>query len=141
MSEILVTKEVYQTSGVEMQTVLDVIASCSTSEAICETWGSVIENIAKTKGSSNDGCSEDKQYGTIENRMMVMLNGPPAGYKKNDKLLKHSLIKMFGLNYSQRFAVKSSKFRTMSKVLTGISNGNHNPNRRIANNRLLSYFK
>ena len=124
-----------------MQKLLDVIASCPTSEAICETWGSIIENVAKHRGRANDGGSENMPYGTLENRMIVMLNGPPAGYKNNDKLLKHSLVRLFGLNYSHNFVVKKSKFKTMSKVLTGISNGNHDSARRIANSRILNCFK
>ena len=141
VNEICLLKKVYHTAGHEMQRLLDALVSIPTSEAICETWGSVIDKVSGDKPRSNDGSSSEMVYGTVENRMMVMLNGPPPGYKNNEKLLKHSLERLYGLNYRQNFTVKTSKFKTMSKVLDNIKEGKHDPSRNIASSRLLSYFK
>ena len=141
VNEICMLKKAYHTSGNEMQRLLDTLVSIPTSEAICETWGSVIDKVSGDKPRSNDGSSDEMVYGTVENRMMVMLNGPPSGYKHNEKLLKHSLERLFCLNYQKHFTVKTSKFKTMSKVLDNINEGKHDPSRNIASSRILSYFK
>ena len=66
------------------QTCKDALVSIAKSEAICETWGSVIDKVSGDKSRSNDSSSNEMVYGTIENWMMVMLNGPPPGYKTNE---------------------------------------------------------
>ena len=124
ITEIQFLKKAYHISGPEMQRFLDILVSIPTSEAICETWGSVIENVSEGRARSNDGSSDEMVYGTVENRVLVMLNGPPSGYKNNDKLLKHCLERLYGLNYQQNFIVKTSKFKTMSKVLYNIQEDN-----------------
>ena len=84
VNEISMLKKVYYSSGTEMQRFLDALVSIPTSEAICETWGSVIDKVSGDKSRSNDSSSNEMVYGTIENWMMVMLNGPPPGYKTNE---------------------------------------------------------
>ena len=140
LSENRLLKKAYHTSGPEIQRFLDILISIPTSEAICETWGSVIENVSGVRSRSNDGSVNEKVYGTVENRVMVMLNGPPSGYKNNDNLLKHSLGRLYGLNYLQNFIVKKSKFKTMSRVIDNIQEGKHDLSRNISQ-RILSYFK
>ena len=124
-----------------MQRFLDALMSIPTSEAICETWGSVIDKVSGDKPRPNDGSSNKMVYGNVENRMMVLLNGPPPGYKNNEKLLKHSLERLYRVNYRQNFTVKTSKFKPMSKVMDNINEGKHKANRNIASSRILSYFK
>ena len=45
------------------------------------------------------------------------------------------------MNYRQYFIVKSSKFKTMSKVLNNIYEGKHDPSRNVAPSKILSYSK
>ena len=68
MNEISLLKKVYHTTGPEMQRFLDALVSIPTSEAICETWGSVIEKVSGDKPRSNDGSSNEMVYGNVENR-------------------------------------------------------------------------
>ena len=95
---------------------LDISVAMPTSEAICETWGSVIEAMTEHQLRANDGSVEEGKYGTIEDRIMVRLNGPPPGYKNNDKILIHALQDCKGLNYISNFYTKSSPFNVISIV-------------------------
>ena len=73
--------------------------------------------------------------------LTLYFNGPPPGYKSNDIFIRHCLEKTFGLNYKERFYVKTSKFRTMSKVLHTIYEGTHDPSRYKASSKIMPYFR
>ena len=75
--------------------------SIPVSEAICETWGSVISNVMQKRPRANDGNFED--MGTADMRVFVEINGPPAGYKGTRKLLKAALIKKYGCRFYTHF--------------------------------------
>ena len=69
---------------------LDFICAMPSSEAICETWGSVMDTMSEHRQRANDGSIENNEYGTFENRIMIFLNGPPSGFKNNDKILTYT---------------------------------------------------
>ncbi|GBM66882.1 hypothetical protein AVEN_263943-1 [Araneus ventricosus] len=88
------------------------------SVAICETWGSVIDQMNKQRLRSAYG-NED-YTGTSDKRTFVKIKGPPSGYKNTRKCLKAALNLMYGTNYSLHFASihrikKRGKFVTSSE--------------------------
>ena len=120
---------------------LDILMAIPTSEAICESWGSVIDVMSKDRQRASDGSFENEQYGTIENRIMVRLNGPPPGYKNNKNLLIHSLQDQYGMNYSKSFYTQSTSFALISKVQEKLIDGSHDEARNMASSRILPCFK
>lgn len=85
------------------------------SEAICETWGSIIDQINKQRLRSEDG--NEELVGTNDKRVFKLINGPPSGYRNTRKVLKAALISMYGTNYADHF---KNKFRsqTLGKYVT-----------------------
>ena len=73
-----------------------------TSEAICESWGSVTDAVSKDRQRANDGSIEGEEYGTMANRIMIRLNGPSPGFKNNSFLI-HSLQDLYRMNYNELF--------------------------------------
>ncbi len=59
------------------------------SEAVCKTWGSVIDVVGKHRLRSKDGSVEE--VGTNDKRVFIQLNGPPSGYKGTLRFLKAAL--------------------------------------------------
>lgn len=90
------------------------------SEAICESWGSVVNNVITKRPMSSDGSTND--IGITDMRVFIMLNGPPAGYKNIRKFLKIALIEKYGMSYYKHFknisASKVYQKSVMSKVVT-----------------------
>ena len=82
---------------------LDSITAMPTSEGICETWGSMIDGMSKDRQRAKNCSIDVEEYGTVENRVMIRLNGPPPGYKNNNSFLTHSLQYFYGMNYSSSF--------------------------------------
>lgn len=72
------------------------------SEAICETWGSIIDRVNKQRLRSAEG--NDYDIGTNDKRTFIQINGPPSGYKNTRKFIKAGLISMFGVNYAANFS-------------------------------------
>lgn len=97
--------------------------SIPVSEAICETWGSVINYVSDKRTRADDGSIDE--IGTIDMRVFISLNGPPAGYKSVRKLLKTALIKKYGINFFTHFQnvstsapmQKSVKSKVVSRIL------------------------
>ncbi|GBM88366.1 hypothetical protein AVEN_265899-1 [Araneus ventricosus] len=68
------------------------------SEAICETWVSVIDLMNKQRLRS-----EDDIRGANDERTFIKINGPPSGCENTRKCLKEELNLMHGTNYSLHF--------------------------------------
>ena len=83
--------------------------------------------MSSSKQRATDGLMKEGTFGTMEERILIRLNGPPPGYKSYYKLLVHALQQTYGLNYNDKFYVHSSMFKTMSKVLDMIYEGKHDP--------------
>ncbi|GBM44512.1 hypothetical protein AVEN_192543-1 [Araneus ventricosus] len=64
--------------------------SIPVSEAICESWGSVINYIADKRTRADDGTSDE--IGTTDMRAFIAINGPPAGYKSNNRYYNNTAI-------------------------------------------------
>ena len=79
----------------------------------------------KTRQRVNDGSTDDKEYGTVENRRMVRLNGLPLGYKNNNSFLVHSLQYLYGMNYSRSFYTKTTNFTLILNVQEKLIDGSH----------------
>lgn len=77
------------------------IISMPVSEAVCETWGSVIDVVGKHRLRSKDGT--DEEVGTNDKRVFIQLNGPPSGYKGTRRFLKAALLSMYGSAYPSHF--------------------------------------
>lgn len=77
------------------------VISMPVSEAVCETWGSVIDVVGKHRLRSKDGT--DEEVGTNDMRCFIQLNGPPSGYKGTRKFLKTALLSMYGSSYPSHF--------------------------------------
>ena len=122
---------------------MDAMISMPTAEAICETWGSVIQKVQQPRSQSSDGNSDDNEFGSCEDRVNVLLNGPPSGYDGTDNILRFGLESMYGVNYNSKFIVKSSKFATMSNVIDNIKAGTHEEKsgRYQAKRRILPCFR
>ncbi|GBM91072.1 hypothetical protein AVEN_99400-1 [Araneus ventricosus] len=93
------------------------------SEAICDTWGSVIDQVNKQSLRSADGNEYDT--GTNDKRTFITINGPPSGYENIKKCLKAALNRMYGTHYSLHFSnihrnKKLGKFVT-SKVVNRVN--------------------
>lgn len=98
--------------------------SIPVSEAICESWGSVIANVMLKRPRGDDGFLED--IGTSDMRVFIMLNGPESGFKNIRKFLKTALVEKYGMSYFQHFKHVSTKVAfkqsVTSKVVSRIIN-------------------
>lgn len=102
--------------------------SIPVSEAICESWGSVICNIMQKRTRADDGSATE--IGTTDMRAFIVLNGPPAGYKSVRKILKSALIDRYGTsfyNYFKNISASTSfasniKSTVVSKILDSDKN-------------------
>lgn len=94
---------------------LKFLLSTPVSEAICESWGSVITNIMTKRPAASDLTYD--QIGTTDMLAFIMINGPPAGYKGNRKFLKLALCKKYGTQYYNHFK-PVSKSKLMSELVT-----------------------
>lgn len=98
------------------------LISVPVSEAVCESWGSIIENVSQLRMRCADG--SNTEIGTVDKRVFILLNGPPSGYRKTRKFLKAALISMFGSSYSKHFTNVSAQFskNIVSGVVSKIMN-------------------
>ena len=77
------------------------------SEAIVESWGSVIDNVISQKTAFKEADSPDEADMT-EKVVFVKLVGPSAGAVSNRKLFKRALVLMYsGTDYAKHFISKS----------------------------------
>lgn len=94
------------------------------SEAICESWGSIISNVMTKRPAASDMAFDE--IGTTDMLAYIQINGPPAGYQGNQKFLKAALIQKYGLKYHCNFKpVSNNKIMTdsiTSKVVSRITN-------------------
>lgn len=102
--------------------------SIPVSEAICESWGSIIASVMLKRPRGDDGLIDD--IGTSDMRVFIMLNGPESGFKHICKFLKAALIEKYGMSYFQHFKHVSTKaaFKqsVTSKVVSRIINDSDN---------------
>lgn len=70
--------------------------SIPVSEAICESWGSIIASVMLKRPRGDDGLIDD--IGTSDMRVFIMLNGPESGFKHIRKFLKAALIEKYGMS-------------------------------------------
>lgn len=94
---------------------LKFLISTPVSEAICESWGSVITNVMNKRPAASDFSYEE--IGTTDMLAYIMINGPPAGYKGNRKFLKLALCQKYGTQYYNHFK-PVSKNKLMSQAVT-----------------------
>ena len=97
--------------------------------------------MSKDRQRAKHGSIDDKEYGTVENRVMIRLNGPPPGYKNNNSFLIHSLQDLYGMNYSSSFYIKTTNFTLISKVQEKLIDGSHDESRNVASIRIFPCFK
>ena len=79
------------------------VVSFSTSEAVVESWGSVIEHLNKNKPNIKEVIDNLVDTGTIDRLTFIRLNGPPPGLKNNRQMFKTALNLMFKGDYSKHF--------------------------------------
>lgn len=80
---------------------LTYVLAIPVSEAICESWGSVINDVMLRRPMANDG--NINELGTTDMRVYILLNGPPPGYKNTRKILKAALVEKYGISYYKHF--------------------------------------
>ncbi|GBM60915.1 hypothetical protein AVEN_156029-1 [Araneus ventricosus] len=94
------------------------------SEAICEIWGSIIDQVNKQRLRSPDGNEDDIE--TNDKKTFIKINSPPSGYKNTRKSLKVAITLIYGTNYSLHFTniLRSKKIRKFvtSKVVNKVNN-------------------
>ncbi|GBO36288.1 hypothetical protein AVEN_195915-1 [Araneus ventricosus] len=84
------------------------------SEAICELWGSTINQIVQKRPTTID--RDDAAVGTTDKRMFINSNGAPPGHKSVRKLLKGAIVTMYEPNFHKHFVNSTSP--SMSQYLT-----------------------
>ncbi|GBM66253.1 hypothetical protein AVEN_151669-1 [Araneus ventricosus] len=98
------------------------------SEAICELWGSTIDQIVQKRSTAIDG--DDTAVGTTDERMFIYFNGSPPGHKSVRKLLKGAIVTMLGPNFHKHFVNSTSASMSQyltSKVIDRIANSECTP--------------
>lgn len=81
-----------------------------------ESWGSVIASVMLKRPAASD-TSNLVDVGTIDKLVYILINGPPAGYKGNKRLLKLALCNKYGTSFHKNFK-PASKSKLMSEVVT-----------------------
>lgn len=119
---VLDMKYVFNTTVTELQIkyplaikLMKWLITIPVSEAICESWGSVITNIMTKRPGANDGSYED--VGTTDMLAYIQINGPPSGYKNNRRFLKLALLQRYGNQYYNHFKPVSNN-KILSEVVT-----------------------
>ncbi|GBN92499.1 hypothetical protein AVEN_247051-1 [Araneus ventricosus] len=100
------------------------------SEAICESWGSTIDEIVQKRPTAIDG--DDAAVGTTDKRMFIYSNGAPPGHKAVRKLLKAAIATMYGPNFHKHFVNSTSPLMSQYLTSTVID--------RIANSECMPWF-
>ena len=104
---------------------LSYVVSFPVSEALVETCGSVIEHIINHRANAKNGDVSDP--GTVEQRVFLHLNGPPAGSSLNVKFLNRALIIMYKGDVSRHFTHSQRYLRFSSKVTARIHDSQNSP--------------
>jgi hypothetical protein len=94
---------------------LQFLITTPVSEAICESWGSIITSVMKKRPAASDHSLEE--MGTTDKLTFVMINGPPPGYKGNIRFLKLALCQRYGSQYYTHFK-PVSKHKAMGDMVT-----------------------
>ena len=106
----------------EVKYFMSAVVAFPVSEAIVESWGSVIDNVISNKIAFKEADSPDITDMT-EKVVFIKLVGPSPGAASNRKLFKRALILMYdGTDFAKHFTVKSRKGFT-SKVVGRITSG------------------
>ena len=97
------------------------------SEAVVETWGSVIDRVIANKIAFKESESVETTD-TPEKVVFIKLIGPPAGASSNRKLFKRALTLMYkGNDYGKHFMAPYGK-GIVSHVIERLTSGSINPN-------------
>ncbi|GBM76360.1 hypothetical protein AVEN_36976-1 [Araneus ventricosus] len=97
--------------------------SISVLEAICESWGSTIDEIVQKRPTAID--RDDAAVGTTDKSMLIYSIGAPSGHKSVRNLSKASIVAMCGPNFHKHFANSTSPLMSQyptSKVIHRIAN-------------------
>ena len=100
---------------------LSFVVSFPTSEAIVESWGSVLDHLYKNKPHTKEVCGLE-DTGTNDKLTFIKLNGPKPGAVKNERILKAALNMMYKGNFAPHFIHIGEKTRTTSLVVERIRN-------------------
>ena len=105
----------------EIKYFLSCIAAFPVSEAIVESWGSVIDKVISDKIAFKE--SEDIDIADItEKFVFIKLEGPSAGASYNRRLLKRALTLMYCDDYAKHF-MAPSRISLTSKVIEKLTLG------------------
>ena len=97
------------------------------SEAVVETWGSVIDSVIANKIAFKESESVETAD-TTEKVVFIKLTGPTAGASSNRKLFKRALTLMYkGSDYGKNFMAPYGK-GIVSNVIERLTSGSVNPN-------------
>ena len=110
----------------EVKYFLSCVVSFPVSEAIVESWGSVIDKVINDKGVFKESSSDTADI--IEKFVFIKVAGPNAGAVSNRRLFKRALTLMFkGSDYAKHLMRPHVK-GICSKVATKISEGDTKDN-------------
>ena len=123
MNTVKFLKQVYSKldsdSMAEVKYFLSCIITFPVSEAIVESWGSVIDKVIADKVAFKESTGDDADI--TEKLVFIKVAGPSAGAASNRKLLKRALTLMYkGSDYAKHFLRPHGKGYT-SKVITKIT--------------------
>ena len=97
------------------------------SEAVFETWGSVIDSVIANKIAFKESESVETAD-TTEKVVFIKLTGPIAGASSNRKLFKRALTLMYKeSDYRKNFMAPYGK-GIVSNVIERLTSGSVNPN-------------
>ena len=112
----------YQRKFPVLHSFLSYIVSFPTSEAIVESWASVIDHLNKSKPHTKEVIGLE-DTGTIDKLTFIKLNGPPPCALRNKPLLKSALQIMYNGNYTKHFLhLGGRNLRATSLVVERIRN-------------------
>ena len=121
----MIIKQVYnelnQDTCAEARHFMSCVITFPVSEAIVESWGSVIDTIVSNKVAFKESATPDMADIT-EKFAFIKLVGPMAGATYNRKLFKRALILMYGGDYVKHFRKTHCKGFS-SKVISRLSSG------------------
>ena len=110
----------YQSKFPVIHSFLSYVVSFPTSEAIVESWGSVIEHLNKNKPHTKE-VTGLHDTGTIDKLTFIKLNGPPPCSLRNKRLFKSARHLMLNGDYTKHFVhIGGRNLKTSSLVVQRI---------------------
>ena len=109
-------------SMAEARYFLSCVVCFPVSEAIVESWGSVIDKVISNKVAFKE--SSDESADITEKVVFIIMAGPTAGAVNNRKLFKRALTLMYkGSDYPKHFMRPHGSKGMCSKVVSKITDG------------------